>query len=242
MPSSLAGIRAVVLAGGRGTRLAPFTAVLPKPLVPLGDMPVLEVLLRRLAQAGVARATLAVNHLASLIEAYFGDGSKLGIAIDYVTEDQPLGTAGPLAGIDGLDRSFLVVNGDLLTDLDFAALAAAHRQSGAVATIGLSRREIKLDFGIVEIDERGMVVDYLEKPTHDHLISMGAYVMEPAVLEHVERGRRLDLPDLVRALVGAKRRVASYVHQGYWLDIGRPEDYSRAQDDFPKLRARFFGD
>ena len=241
MSSSASGMRAVILAGGLGTRLGPFTAVLPKPLVPLGDMPVLEVLLRRLAGFGVTRATLAVNHLASLIHAYFGDGRKFGIDVDYVVEDQPLGTAGPLAGIAGLDRSFFVVNGDLLTDLDFAALAAAHRRNDTAATIGLFRREIKLDFGIVKLDERQRVVDYIEKPTYDHFISMGAYVMEPAVLKYVEPGKRLDLPDLVRTLIRREQRVAGYFHEGYWLDIGRPEDYSQAQEDFPKMRERLLG-
>jgi NDP-sugar pyrophosphorylase family protein len=233
--------RAVILAGGRGTRLGAYTAVLPKPLVPLGDMPVLEVLLRRLRRFGVARATLAVNHLASLIQAYFGDGEKFGIDIDYVVEDEPLGTAGPLAGVTGLDRSFFVVNGDLLTDLDFAALAAAHQRNRAAATVGLYRREIKLDFGIVEIDNDQQVTDYLEKPVHSSLISMGAYVMEPAALQYIGRGRRLDLPDLVRTLIRSKERVSGYVHQGYWLDIGRPDDYGQAQEDFPRMREHLLG-
>jgi NDP-sugar pyrophosphorylase family protein len=241
MSFSSKDLRAVILAGGRGTRLGPFTAVLPKPLVPLGDMPVLEILLRCLARFGVTRATLAVNHLASLLQAYFGDGRKFGIDIDYVIEDEPLGTAGPLAGIGGLDRAFLVVNGDLLTDLDFGALIEAHRQSGAAATIGLYRREVRLDFGIVEIDDKRWVVDYIEKPAPAHLISMGAYVMEPAVLKHIVRGERLDLPDLVRSLIRTDMRVSAYVHQGYWLDIGRPEDYGQAQEDFPKMRDLLLG-
>lgn len=241
MPSDAAGMRAVILAGGLGTRLAPFTAVLPKPLVPLGDMPILEVLLRRLTLFGVAHATLAVNHLASLIRAYFGDGERFGIEIDYVVEDRPLGTAGPLAGIAGLDDSFFVVNGDLLTDLDFGALATAHRAGEAAATIALFRREIRLDFGIVELGERQRVVDYIEKPTYDHLISMGAYVMEPAVLRHIVPGKRLDLPDLVRRLIGGGQPVAGHLHHGYWLDIGRPDDYSQAQEDFPKMRERLLG-
>lgn len=241
MTSNLSEMRAVILAGGRGTRLAPFTAVLPKPLVPLGDMPVLEVLLRRLAHFGIRRATLAVNHLASLIEAYFGDGRKFGIDIDYVVEDSPLGTAGPLAGISGLDDRFFVMNGDLVTDIDFAAFAAAHAAGGGAATVGLYRREIKLDFGIVEIDDERRVVNYREKPTQTHYISMGAYVLEPSVLKYVSRNTPLDLPDLVHAMIRAKERVCTYVHEGYWLDIGRPEDYGRAQEDFLNMRSRLFG-
>ncbi len=234
--------RAVILAGGRGTRLGAFTAVLPKPLVPLGDIPVLEVLLRRLSRFGVVRATLAVNHLASLIQAYFGDGRKFGIAVDYVAEDRPLETAGPLAGVDGFDRALFVVNGDLLTDLDFAALAAAHRDRSSIATIALYRREIKLDFGIVALDADQHVADYIEKPTYDHFISMGAYVMEPAVLRYIAARKRFDLPDLVRTLIAAGERVAAYVHRGYWLDVGRPEDYSQAQEDFPAMRASLLGE
>lgn len=239
--SSSPGMRAVILAGGRGARLAPYTALLPKPLVPLGEMPVLEVLLRQLARAGVTRASLAVNHLASLIEAYFGDGRRFDLEVDYVIEDQPLGTAGPLAGIAGLDHPFLVINGDLLTDLDFRALWAAHVASGAVASIAIFQREIKLEFGVVEVGAAGEVLDYLEKPAHQHFISMGAYVMEPAVLRWIARGERLDLPDLVRRLVRDGERVATYLHRGYWLDIGRPEDYAQAQEDFPKMRVRLLG-
>ncbi len=189
----------------------------------------------------IRRATLAVNHLASLIQAYFGDGGKFGIDIDYVVEDMPLGTAGPLGGIGGLDSSFFVINGDLLTDLDFAALAAAHRAGGATATIGLHRRNIRLDFGIVDVDDRQQVMNYREKPTQSHFISMGAYVLEPTALKYVSRNTPLDLPDLILAMIRANERVGAYVHDGYWLDIGRPEDYGQAQDDFPKMRSQLFG-
>lgn len=240
--SSSSGMRAVILAGGRGTRLGPYTAVLPKPLAPVGDMPILEVLLRRLARAGVTHVALAVNHLASLIQAYFGDGRNFGLELEYVIEDKPLGTAGPLAGIAGLDRSFFVVNGDLLTDLDFADFAAAHARGGAAVTIALYRREVELDFGVIELGSDRQVLDYYEKPVHQHFISMGAYVMEPRVLRHVAPGERLDLPDLIRLLVRKGERVASYHHEGYWLDIGRPDDYSQAQKDFPRMRALLLGD
>lgn len=234
--------RAVLLAGGKGTRLAPFTATFPKPLVPIGDAPILEVVLRQLKSHGVQRVTLAVNHLASLIEAFFGDGANLGLAIDYSLEEKPLGTAGPLSLVDGLDSSFFVLNGDLLCDLDFSAMLARHRESGAMVTVGLYSRRHTVEFGVVEVDQFQCLTGYAEKPSFDYLVSTGVYVMEPAVLDFIEVGEHVDLPDLVHRLIDSGLKVHSYLHEGYWLDIGRPEDYRQAQDDFPALRARLFGE
>lgn len=231
-------MRAVILAGGRGTRLAPYTTVLPKPLMPLGDMPILELLLRQLHKAGVRHATLAVGHLSSLIMAYFGDGGQFGMQIEYSIEEEPLGTAGPLRLVNGLDGTFMVMNGDLLTDLDFNGMVEAHRRERAAATIGLYERDVCIDLGVIQTDERGRVAEYIEKPVYHYQVSMGMYVFEPRALEHVPAGRRFDLPDLIRALVAGGEPVHTYKHQGYWLDIGRPDDYQRAQDDFEMLRSR----
>lgn len=235
-------MRAVILAGGRGTSLAPYTTVLPKPLMPVGERPILELLLTQLRAAGVSRATLAVGHLASLIRAFFGDGSRIGIPVDYSEEDQPLGTAGPIRLIPGLDDTFLMMNGDLLTDLAFDLMIAAHRAEGNAATVGLYNREVRVDFGVIERNASGAITGYVEKPTFQYVVSMGVYVLEPSVLRHVPAQGKFDLPDLVRALVSVGERVGGYVHDGYWLDIGRPEDYQRAQEDVPRIEKLVTGD
>ena len=227
----------MILAGGKGTRLAPYTTVFPKPLMPVGDMPVLELLVRSLARAGITEITLAVGHLASLIMAYFGDGAALGVDITYSLEDAPLGTAGPLRLVAGLDQPFLVMNGDLLTDLDFDALVAAHRTSGAEATVGTYRRDLQIELGVVEVDRLDRIRRYTEKPVERFLVSMGIYVLEPTVLDLIPV-ERFDLPDLVSALIARDRIVHSFEHLGYWLDIGRPADYEQAQSDVELIRRR----
>jgi NDP-sugar pyrophosphorylase family protein len=235
-------MRAVILAGGKGTRLLPYTTVLPKPLMPIGDMPILEIVLRQLKVGGVDRVTMAVGYLAELLEAFFRDGTRLGLRIDYSMEEKPLGTVGPLTLIDGLDETFLVMNGDTLTTLDYAALVRHHRSSGAAATIGTFSRQVKIDFGVIEANAAGTVVDYVEKPTLDYRVSMGIYVFEPAVLRHLEKGVYCDLPTLVRRLLDAGERVAAYPFAGYWLDMGRPDDYGRAIEEFAARRAEFLPD
>lgn len=233
-------MRAVILAGGRGTRLAPYSTLLPKPLMPIGDMPILELLIRQLRRAHVERVTLAVGHLASLLMAYFGTGERLQMSIDYSHEAEPLGTAGPLRLIQALEETFLVLNGDLLTDLDVQRMMAFHRQRAATATVGVYERETLIDVGVVETDGDQRVIGYVEKPVHRHLVSMGVYVFEPSVLRHLPATGRVDLPDLITALLTAGERVVGYRHTGYWCDIGRPEDYQHAQEAFPAMKARLF--
>jgi NDP-mannose synthase len=231
-------MRAVILAGGKGTRLAPYTTVLPKPLMPVGDYPVMELLIRRLRRFGTERITIAVGHLASLMRAYFDDGSRLGVQIDYSLEEEPLGTAGPLSLIQNLNERFLVMNGDLLTDLNLSELVEAHDKAGAAATVGLYRREVPIDLGVIEMDDHRRIRQYIEKPIYHFNVSMGIYVFEPEVLAHIPRATRFDLPDLIKALIGAGKVVVGHQHAGYWLDIGRPDDYFRAQEDFAVLRSR----
>lgn len=231
--------RAVILAGGRGTRLAPYTTILPKPLMPVGDVPILEVVLRQLRVAGVRKASIAVGYLHELLRAYFGAGEKIGLSLDYSLEDQPLGTAGPLALVPDLTDTFLVMNGDLLTTIDYRTLVQRHRESGATATIAVFSRSIPIDLGIVELDSENRLRDYIEKPTLCHLVSMGIYVLEPKVLSYIEPGIRLDLPDLMRRLMRADEPVVGYQHTGYWMDLGRTDDYQRAFADFDQMRARF---
>jgi NDP-sugar pyrophosphorylase family protein len=234
--------RAVVLAGGRGTRLAPYTTVLPKPLMPVGDMPILEILLRQLRHAGIRRITLAVGHLAALLEAYFGDGARFGVSLDYSYEDEPAGTAGPLALVGGLDQTFLVMNGDLLTTIDFEDLLRTHHARGAAVTVGLFEKQVQLGLGIVESNADGRVTNYVEKPTLTYDVSVGIYAMEPSVLEHIEPGERLDLPDLVLRLIAAGAEVHAYRFSGTWFDIGRPDDYAAASEHFARQRDELLPD
>ncbi len=231
--------RAVVLAGGKGTRLAPYTVVFPKPLMPLGDTPILEVVLRQLAANGFDEVTLAVGHLAGLIESYFTDGARLGVSLDYVREETPLGTAGALALVEGLDESFLVMNGDVLCTLDFRAFLGGHVDSGATLSIATRVRSNTVDFGVVIVDEAGYVSDYVEKPTSEYLVSTGVYAFSPAALAYIRPGEPLDFPDLVLRLVAAGERVRSVPFDGYWLDIGRADDFAQAQVDFEARRAEF---
>lgn len=236
-------MKAVILAGGKGRRLRPYTTVLPKPLMPLGDLPIIEVVLRQLARHGFDDVTMAVGYLAELLMAYCGDGSKFGVRLSYSKEDAPLGTAGPLALIDGLRRgdTFLVMNGDVLTTLDISAMLRHHKANAAVATIATHRREAQINYGIIESDGDGRVTAYIEKPTYTYRVSMGIYTLEPAVLDYVTPGDYLDLPDLVRRLMAANQSVMAYPFDGYWLDIGRHDDYERAVEEFETMRPRLLG-
>lgn len=239
MKSSEPQVKVIILAGGRGTRLAPYTTILPKPLMPIDDMPILEVVIRQLKQAGFREIFLAVGHLASLLEAFFGDGSRWGVHIHYSREEKPLGTAGPISMIAGLDSTFLVMNGDLLTNINCADMLRYHREQKAWATVGLYEKSVSVDLGVIESDSNGRIMEYVEKPMLKYEVSAGIYVFEPAVLPYIPKGERYDLPDLIRQLLAAQRPVVGYRFNGYWLDIGRPEDYSQAVDLFERERAAF---
>jgi NDP-sugar pyrophosphorylase family protein len=234
--------RAVILAGGQGTRLRPFTTVLPKPLMPIGDRPVLDIVVRQLKAAGFERITVATGYLAELIEAFFRDGSEYGIPIDYHREHEPLGTVGALALIDGLDDDLLVMNGDVLTDIDYGALLAEHRAGGAAATIATTRRHVQISLGVLRFAEEDgdptRVTGYDEKPAIDFMTSMGIYCFSPRALAFIEPGERLDFPDLVLRLIAAGEVVRSWMNDNYWLDIGRHDDYEQAQEEFLRMRDR----
>ncbi|MFN8060127.1 MAG: sugar phosphate nucleotidyltransferase [Vicinamibacterales bacterium] len=235
-------MKAVILAGGKGRRLAPYTTVLPKPLMPIGDMPILEVVLRQLKRASIDEVIIAIGHLGELIRVFFGDGSRLGLPIRYVTEDTPLGTVGPLAFIENLSETFLLMNGDVLTTLDYGALVAAHRAGRATATIAIHERPVHIDYGVLEVDEANRLTNFIEKPTLKYRVSMGVYAFERSVVRHVERGRPLDFPDLVKKLLREGEPVMGYPFDGYWLDIGRPDDYARAVEEFEARRTDFLGE
>jgi NDP-mannose synthase len=230
---------AVLLAGGRGTRLRPYTATLPKPLVPVGeDQSIIEIVLRQLAYRGFQRATIAIGHLGALIQAVVGDGSAWGIEADYVSEDAPLGTMGPVVGIlDRLPEHFLVLNGDVMTDLDYAALLDAHIHHGASLTIGTYQRDVEVDFGVLDTQD-GTVVGFREKPTLGYTVSMGVYGLSRSTLRPYPAGRALGFDELVLDLIRADHKPIAFPHTGYWLDIGRPEDYERANADFESMRSQ----
>ena len=232
-------MKAVILAGGKGTRLAPYTKILPKPLMPIGDMPVLEVLIRQIVRDGVDEVILTVGHLAELLQAFFNDGKQYGCKIRYSIEEEPLGTAGPLAMVGGLTDTFLVLNGDVLTTLKIGDLVRFHKEQGAIATIAMHRRQVKVDLGVIQCNGGSEVVGYIEKPVYDYSVSMGMYVFEPAVLEYIPHGKFLDFPNLVHKLLGAGERVVGYPFGGYWQDLGRQDDYEQAAVDFERMRAEF---
>jgi len=232
-------MRAVILAGGKGTRLAPYTTVLPKPLMPIGEMPILEIVIRQLERHGFDDLTLAVGHLAELLMAYCGDGSKFNVKLGYSREEQPLGTAGPIALVPNLDDTFLVMNGDLLTTVDYGAMLKYHRKRGAVATIACYQRDVKIDLGVIEIGADNWVSNYIEKPTYRYSVSMGIYLFEPAILQYIKPNQRLDLPELMMNLMRDGRRVNVFNFDGYWLDIGRHDDYEKAIEEFSTHRKDF---
>jgi NDP-sugar pyrophosphorylase family protein len=235
-------MQAVILAGGQGTRLRPYTAVLPKPLMPIGDMPILEVVLRQLRRAGFREVTLAVSYLAELLQAYCGDGERFGLKLRYSRERGPLSTAGPLKLVPGLDQTFLVMNGDILTTLDYGELIRFHRERGAMATIATHARSVRIDFGVVEAGPDGALERYIEKPEIHYQVSMGVNVLEPAALDLIQRGESLGMPDLMLRLREAGHRVLTYSAPCLWLDIGRMEDYEAALQTFESRRAEFLPD
>jgi NDP-sugar pyrophosphorylase family protein len=236
-------MKAIVLAGGKGTRLAPYTKILPKPLMPIGDMPILEVLLLQMKRAGVTDVILTVGHLAELLRAFFQNGDRLGLRLEYSVEDQPLGTAGPLSLIaDRLEETFLVANGDVLTTLDLRQLVQAHRASGAIATIASHARQVKVDLGVLQFNDQDELTGYIEKPVYDFFVSMGIYVFEPRVLQYIPHNRYLDFPDLVLKLIQHGERVKGYRFDGYWQDLGREDDYEQAVQEFEALRPLILGE
>jgi len=231
-------MQAVLLVGGKGTRLRPYTAVFPKSLLPLGDRPILEVVVRQLRREGFTELVMAVGHQHEMFRLFFGDGEKWGVRIRYSLEDEPLGTAGPLRRIEGLDENFLMMNGDLLTDLSYGELFRNHVRHGHPATLAIHRREVRIDYGTLESGEDGRLLSYTEKPRLHYQVSMGIYVLSRSVLDVVPEDRPFDFPDLVDALLRDGRRVQCYPYNGYWLDIGRPEDYAIALEDFDRMKDR----
>lgn len=229
-------MRAVILAGGKGTRLRPFTTLIPKPLVPLGGRySILEIVLMQLANSGFDHITLAVNHLSNLIMAYFGDGSRWGLKLDYSLEDKPLSTIAPLTLIDDLPEDFLVMNGDILCNLDYRAFFEAHLARHCEVTVSVSRRQVKVDFGVIDCDGQQRLTGFREKPIYEFDVSMGIYCINRTVIERLPKGKPYGFDHLMLDSLSTGDKVWIRPFSGYWLDIGRPEDYQYADENFEEL-------
>ena len=220
------------MAGGRGSRLAPYTTVLPKPLMPLGDRPILAVVLAQAVRAGAEGISISVGHMGSLIEAWVRDQANPGVPVEFVYEDEPLGTAGALANVQRPQSTFLALNGDILTTLPFADLVAANARDGAIATMAIKDRVVDVQYGVVHSTPDGRVTRLEEKPQLGYTVSMGVYAMEPAIIDLIAPGERIDFPDLILRAIGAGHDVQTYRHEGYWRDIGNRDDYEAAIEDF----------
>jgi NDP-mannose synthase len=232
--------RAVILVGGHGTRLRPYTITFPKPLMPIGETPILEIVLKQLVACGFQRITLAVSHQAALIRTFFGDGSKWGALVDYSLEAEPLGTMGPLHLIPDLPDNVLVMNGDVLTDVDYAEFFDWHRRQGTVLSICATEREQPVDFGVLTANTEDELIGFQEKPTLRYLVSTGIYGVNRRALKWIPRDKAFGFDELVLRLLAARERITIQRHKGYWLDIGRPDDFERAVHDFTARESRFF--
>ncbi len=231
-------MQAVILAGGKGSRLRPFTNTFPKPLVPVGDKAILEIVLEQLRNHGVTDVVIAVNHMAHLIRAFFGAGERLGMRIEYSEEQDPLGTAGPLRLIDRLDENFLMLNGDILTTLDFSDLFRSHVNSNRMVTIATFKKEVKIDLGVIEV-EKELLLDYIEKPTQYFTVSMGIYAMNRSVLDVIPPEGKYDLNEMMLDLRDRGTPIHCFEGNCEWLDIGRASDYEEATRLFEEQREQF---
>lgn len=233
-------MRAIILAGGKGTRLQPYTTLIPKPLVPIGGKySILEVVLMQLADAGFTHVTLAVNHLANLIQAYFGNGEKWGIKIDYSLEDKPLNTIGPLTLIDDLPDNFLVMNGDILCDLDYKRFFTHHVDNDADVSVSSFRRDVKVDFGVLEYNSENRLTAFREKPEYNFDVSMGIYCINRRTIERLEKSVSYGFDELMIDGISRGDHISIQPFNGFWLDIGRPDDYAYANEHFSEFTERF---
>ena len=232
-------MQTVILAGGKGARLNPYTAILPKPLVPVGEYPILEIIIRQLKKCGIEDLIISTGHLAQLIESYFGDGRRLGVKIRYVKEAKPLGTAGAIGIIDGLKDNFIVMNGDILTTLNYKRLFDFHLAKKGLAAIGITRRLIKDEYGVIEVGRNSELGNYIEKPTHSFYVSMGVNVLNIRCRDYIERNESIGMPELFLRIKKDKKKVYCYENRDFWLDIGRIEDFRAAQEVFINNKHKF---
>jgi NDP-sugar pyrophosphorylase family protein len=231
--------RAIILAGGKGTRLHPYTVVLPKPLMPIGEFPILEVIIRQLVQHGFEHITLAVNHQAEIIRAFFQDGTKWCVKIDYSMEDKPLSTIAPLRLINDLPENFLVMNGDILTNLSYSDIFEEHVSKKNIFTISSHVREQEIDYGVLETDVSGHLSGFTEKPKTKYMVSMGVYVVSRRIIDFIPEGQSYGFDNLMLDLIAAKQPAVIREFDGFWLDIGRPDDYIQAIEKFDNMQSMF---
>ncbi len=235
-------IPVLIQAGGRGTRLRPFTTVLPKPLMPIGELPVIEIVLRQLKRAGFREINISISYLGHLLQAVIGDGGRYGLDVGYITEEKPLGTIGPFRRLPRPDGPVMVMNGDLLTDLDYTRLVAHHRSSGAALTIGSYCCKVPVSLGVLDLGPGDEITGFREKPTLDYWASMGVYVLEPEVWDLVPENQPFGFDRLMEVVLSGSIRANVFRFDGIWLDIGRPEDYQEAAEVFERERGRLLPD
>ena len=232
-------MKAIILAGGKGTRLVPYTTVFPKPLMPVDGMPILEVIVKQLAHFHIEELIFTVSQESEpLLSAYFGNGSRYGVDISYSREEKPLGTTGPLSLISDLPETFLVMNGDVLTTLNYQKLIQYHRRQRGMVTIAMNQKRIQLELGVMELGQGHRLTQYIEKPTLSYSVSMGVYIFEKKVLKWVPSRGYLDFPELIQKLLRKGEKIFCYPSNDFWLDIGRHEDYGEAQRMFQKMRKK----
>ncbi len=232
-------MRAVILAGGQGTRLRPYTTLIPKPLMPIGnEMPILEIIIRQLSRHGFKHITITVNHLSHLIMAFFGDGSEWDVKINYSLEDKPLSTIGPLTLITDLPENFLVMNGDILCNLDYGEFYSSHISNKSDVTVSTFKRDAKIDFGVLEFDDSNSIHGFIEKPVYHFDVSMGIYCMKRSVIESIPVGEKYGFDDLMIDGITNNRQYKVKPFDGFWLDIGRPEDYDYCNENFKDLKVK----
>ena len=236
-------MQVIILAGGKGTRLKPYTTVLPKPLMPIGDMPILEIVIKQLKYYGCKKIILAVGHLKELLSAFFNDGKKWNLDIKYSYEDKPMGTAGPLKLInpDEIEDNFIVMNGDVLTDLNFGEFFEYHKNNNALCTIATYKKPVKINLGVLELKNKG-VVNYIEKPVLNYTVSMGVYAFKKETLGHIPFNTYFDFPDLIKKLIEENKKVLGYDFKNHWLDIGTPSDFEIANEVFENNKNIFLKD
>jgi len=230
-------MQAVILAGGKGTRLRPYTNIIPKPLLPIGNMPILEIILKQLKGYKFKEVVITIGHLGEIIKAYFGDGKKFGLKIRYSLEEKPLGTVGAISVVDDLDDNFLVMNGDILCNIDFSNLYNFHIKSNKKVTIVTCEKSVKLSLGVIECKD-GKLIDYIEKPEYKFDVSTGIYMLSKKIVPLIPFNRYYDFPTLIKDII-LEEDINIYRFDGYWFDIGTPEDYNQAQDSFTELKGVF---
>lgn len=232
-------IQAIILAGGKGTRLKPYTITFPKPLMPIGDTPILEIIIKQLKYYGINDIIMAVGYLSELIKAYFNNGDKWDLNISYSVEEKPLGTAAPIKLINNLNENFLVMNGDVLTNIDYKEFFKYHLANNALCTIATYKKPVKIDLGVMEMNDHFELTNYFEKPTLDYKVSMGIYAFKKEILNYIPRKSYFDFPDLIKAIIKNKKKVIGFQFDGYWLDIGRQIDYELAINEFRNKKDEF---